>query len=80
MAVPNITRVMKSLKLAGMDVPEDIFTVEQAKEAILRVLRGIRMLKDLTIGQYFPGRSFIHLLDPRIKIVISFLFIVLIFL
>jgi len=37
------------------------------------------MLKDLTIGQYFPGRSFIHLLDPRIKIVISFLFIVLIF-
>ena len=40
LAVPNITRVMKSLKLAGMDVPEDIFTVEQAKEAILRVLRG----------------------------------------
>ncbi|NLY61809.1 MAG: energy-coupling factor transporter transmembrane protein EcfT [Clostridiales bacterium] len=37
------------------------------------------MLKDITIGQYFPGRSFIHLLDPRIKIVISFIFIILIF-
>ncbi|MGI5852133.1 MAG: CbiQ family ECF transporter T component, partial [Caldicoprobacterales bacterium] len=37
------------------------------------------MLKDITIGQYFPGRSFVHRLDPRVKIVISFLFIVLIF-
>lgn len=37
------------------------------------------MLKDITIGQYYPGRSFVHLLDPRIKIVISFLFIILIF-
>lgn len=37
------------------------------------------MLKDITIGQYYPGESFIHLLDPRIKIVISFLFIILIF-
>lgn len=37
------------------------------------------MLKDITIGQYFPGRSFVHLLDPRVKIVISFLFIILIF-
>ncbi|NLN41698.1 MAG: energy-coupling factor transporter transmembrane protein EcfT, partial [Clostridiales bacterium] len=37
------------------------------------------MIKDITIGQYFPGSSFIHLLDPRIKIVISFIFIILIF-
>lgn len=37
------------------------------------------MLKDITIGQYFPGQSFVHLLDPRIKIIITFLFIVLIF-
>lgn len=37
------------------------------------------MLKDITIGQYYPGRSFVHLLDPRIKIAISFIFIILIF-
>ncbi|HZJ83227.1 MAG TPA: energy-coupling factor transporter transmembrane protein EcfT [Clostridia bacterium] len=37
------------------------------------------MLKDITIGQYFPGDSFVHLLDPRMKIVISFIFIILIF-
>ncbi|BBB91392.1 MAG TPA: energy-coupling factor transporter transmembrane component T [Methylomusa anaerophila] len=26
------------------------------------------MLKDITLGQYFPGRSYIHRLDPRTKI------------
>ena len=27
------------------------------------------MLKDITIGQYLPGSSLIHKLDPRTKIV-----------
>lgn len=33
------------------------------------------MLKDITIGQYFPGNTIIHNLDPRVKIIISALFI-----
>ena len=33
------------------------------------------MLKDITIGQYFPGDTIIHKLDPRIKIIITGLFI-----
>ena len=33
------------------------------------------MLKDITIGQYFPGDTIIHRLDPRIKIIIIALFI-----
>ena len=33
------------------------------------------MIKDITIGQYIPGESFIHKLDPRTKILITFLFI-----
>ena len=37
------------------------------------------MIKDITIGQYIPGESFVHKLDPRIKILISLLFIMLIF-
>lgn len=37
------------------------------------------MLKDITIGQYYPGKSLIHLLDPRVKLVITFLFIFVIF-
>lgn len=37
------------------------------------------MLKDITIGQYFPGDSIIHKLDPRIKIIIIALFIASLF-
>lgn len=37
------------------------------------------MLKDITIGQYLPGESFIHKLDPRTKIIISLLFIICLF-
>lgn len=37
------------------------------------------MLKDITIGQYLPGESFIHKLDPRTKILVSLLFIVCLF-
>lgn len=37
------------------------------------------MLKDITLGQYFPAESVIHRLDPRTKIIFTFLFIVAIF-
>ena len=38
------------------------------------------MIRDITIGQYFPGDSYLHRLDPRAKIVITFIFIVALFL
>ena len=38
------------------------------------------MLTDITLGQYLPGRSFIHRLDPRTKLVGTLLFIAGIFL
>ena len=38
------------------------------------------MIKDITLGQYFPGNSVIHRLDPRMKIVLTVLYIVLVFL
>lgn len=37
------------------------------------------MLKDITIGQYLPGESFVHKLDPRTKILISLIFIICLF-
>ncbi|MEG0895418.1 MAG: energy-coupling factor transporter transmembrane component T [Oscillospiraceae bacterium] len=37
------------------------------------------MLKDISIGQFFPGNSVIHKLDPRIKILLTVAFIVLLF-
>ena len=37
------------------------------------------MLKDITIGQYFPGASVLHKLDPRVKIVLTIAYIVMLF-
>lgn len=37
------------------------------------------MLKDITIGQHFPGDSSIHKLDPRVKILLTILYIVSLF-
>ncbi|MCI8719537.1 MAG: energy-coupling factor transporter transmembrane protein EcfT [Oscillospiraceae bacterium] len=37
------------------------------------------MLKDITLGQYFPGNSLAHHLDPRTKILLTVLYIVALF-
>ena len=37
------------------------------------------MMKNITIGQYIPGESIVHRLDPRTKILTTFLFIALLF-
>lgn len=37
------------------------------------------MLKDITIGQYIPGESTVHKLDPRTKLIIAFIYIINIF-
>ena len=37
-------------------------------------------LKDITLGQYFPGNSLVHRLDPRTKLLAVVLYIVALFL
>ena len=37
-------------------------------------------LKDITLGQYFPGTSPIHRLDPRTKLILLIVYIVALFL
>ena len=37
------------------------------------------MLTDITLGQYFPGNSFIHKLDPRTKLLATLIYIIAIF-
>ncbi len=38
------------------------------------------MISDTTIGQYYKGDSFVHKLDPRVKIILTVLFVAMIFL
>ena len=37
------------------------------------------MLKDITLGQYYPANSVIHRLDPRVKLLATIVFIVSLF-
>ncbi len=37
------------------------------------------MISDITLGQFFPGTSIIHKLDPRTKIILAVLYIVAVF-
>ncbi len=37
------------------------------------------MLKDITLGQYFPGNTIVHRLDPRTKLLCVILYIVALF-
>ena len=38
------------------------------------------MLKEITLGQYFPGKSVLHKMDPRMKIILLTCYVVFIFL
>lgn len=38
------------------------------------------MIRDITIGQYYPAESVIHRLDPRTKVIMSFVFVIALFL
>ena len=42
-------------------------------------MEGTRM-KDVAFGQYYPADSFVHKMDPRVKIVLSIAYIVAVFL
>ena len=37
------------------------------------------MLKDVTLGQYFPGNTVVHRLDPRTKLILVVLYIIALF-
>jgi len=37
------------------------------------------VLNDITLGQFFPGESVIHRLDPRVKLIGTFLYIIAVF-
>ncbi|MDP4147311.1 MAG: energy-coupling factor transporter ATPase [Bacillota bacterium] len=42
LAVPQVTYLVRNLRNKGFDISDEVFTVEQAKKEIIRVLRGAR--------------------------------------
>ena len=77
LSVPQIARVFNILKNKGISFDEEVYTVKYAKE--LEKKGENLMIKDITLGQYFPGNSIVHRLDPRYKIIISGIFIAMLF-
>ena len=38
------------------------------------------MIRDITIGQYYPAKSIVHRLDPRVKLVSTLFYLISLFL
>ena len=38
------------------------------------------MIRDITIGQYYPAKSVLHRLDPRVKLTCTLLYLISLFL
>lgn len=37
------------------------------------------MFRDVAFGQYYPAKSFVHRMDPRVKILLNLLYMITIF-
>ena len=79
--MPQITKIMTMLREKGYPVSSGVLTVEQGVQEILRILgrRRSPVVSNITLGQYVPGKSFLHRMDARVKIVLIIAFIVLVF-
>ena len=42
LAAPQVSYVFAQLKAKGYDVPTDVYTVEEAKEALLRLVKQVK--------------------------------------
>ena len=91
LAAPQITYIMHALKEHGLHVDADATTVEEARDSILAALvqanspllnkgGAEKMIRDITIGQYYPAKSVLHRLDPRTKFLGTLGFLISVFL
>lgn len=79
--VPQAVELAQKLREKGFDVPEGIYKIEEVRAAVEAIVGKGRpaMLNDITLGQYFPGNSPIHRMDPRMKLILTILYIVGVF-
>ena len=67
--VPQVTKIAGELRRRGLPIDPAVYTIEDLKADAAGPERGAcGMLKDITLGQFFPGDTFIHRLDPRTKL------------
>lgn len=77
LSVPAPTQIAAALREQGARIEGSIYTIEQLLAALLKLKRRPdAMLKDITLGQYFPGDTVVHRLDPRTKLLLVIIYIV----
>ena len=79
--VPQVTRIAMALRERGLAISPTVYTVDELSRELIALKRGggKKMLKDITLGQYFPGDTLAHKLDPRTKLLVTVLYIVALF-
>ena len=75
LGVPQAAELAHALIAEGFPLPADLYTLDEVCAAIRGAEKqgGARMLRDITLGQYIPGDTVIHRLDPRCKIILTIL-------
>lgn len=77
LSVPAPTQIASALREQGVEIEGSVYTTEQLLAALLKLKRrSDAMLKDITLGQYFPGDTVAHRLDPRTKLLLVIIYIV----
>ena len=78
---PATSRLTRELQKGGFQFSEMPLTIESLVSKVANELKkkGTWMSK-IIIGRYIPGNSIVYKMDPRGKIIATFLFIVIIFL
>ncbi|WP_236630674.1 ATP-binding cassette domain-containing protein [Mycoplasma sp. ATU-Cv-508] len=74
---PKLVSLVGQLESCGLKIGR----VSDLSQLVRRIklARG-KSMNSVTIGKYIPGNSFVHRLDPRVKLLINILLIVLVFL
>ena len=75
LAAPQVTYVVKALKEKGWDGRRG-----KRSHSFGNQEKGKDMLRDITLGQYYPSDSVIHKMDPRVKLFGTIVFIISLFL
>ena len=80
LAAPQITYIMHALRENG---PSDrhfrYYRRRSQKQYFKSTGERRKMIRDITIGQYYPADSSLHRLDPRVKFIGTFLFLISLF-
>ena len=83
LSVPQVTQIFLKLRQMGWTSPRTSTRSPMRSKRFKRRWPPNRevgqMLKDITIGQHFPGHSILHRCDPRLKLVATIAYIVVLF-